>query len=78
MAVYFGGWRYAFFMPAVVLAVILVLFFLLQKNRPQDVGLPTIEEYHGEPGSDLNGGVSLKFTGGLSTTSGTSASSEME
>ena len=54
MAVYFGGWRYAFFMPALVLAVIFVLFYLLQKNRPQDLGLPTIEEYHGEPGSDLS------------------------
>ncbi len=54
MAVYFGGWRYAFFLPALMLAVVLVLFYLLQKNRPQDLGLPTIEEYHREPGFDLN------------------------
>lgn len=48
----FFGWRYAFFLPALVLAVVLVLFFLLQKNRPQDLGLPAIEEYHREPGWD--------------------------
>ena len=35
-------------MPAVVLAIIWLLFLLLQKNRPEDVGLPSIEEYHGE------------------------------
>ena len=48
MAVYFGGWRFAFFIPAIVLAVITILFFLLQKNKPQDMGLPPIEEYHKE------------------------------
>jgi len=48
MAVYFGDWRFAFFLPVIVLAVILILFFLLQKNRPQDMGLPPIEEYHEE------------------------------
>jgi OPA family sugar phosphate sensor protein UhpC-like MFS transporter len=48
---YFGstlGWRYAFFVPAGTLFVILVLFLLFQRNRPEDVGLPPIEEYHGE------------------------------
>jgi OPA family sugar phosphate sensor protein UhpC-like MFS transporter len=48
MAFYFGGWRFAFFLPALVLAIILVLFFLLQKNQPEDLGFPSIEEYHGE------------------------------
>jgi OPA family sugar phosphate sensor protein UhpC-like MFS transporter len=52
MAVYFGGWRFAFFLPALVLGVVSVLFFVLQKNRPQDLGLPSIEEYHKEPGWD--------------------------
>jgi sugar phosphate permease len=42
------GWRYAFFVPAGLLLVIWILFFLLQQNRPEDVGLPSIEEYHGE------------------------------
>ncbi len=42
------GWRYAFFIPAVVLLVIWILFVLLQRDRPEDVGLPSIEIYHGE------------------------------
>jgi OPA family glycerol-3-phosphate transporter-like MFS transporter len=42
------GWRYAFFIPAAVLFLIWILFFLFQRNRPEDVGLPPIEQYHGE------------------------------
>jgi OPA family glycerol-3-phosphate transporter-like MFS transporter len=42
------GWRCAFFAPAAVLFVIWVLFILFQRNRPEDVGLPSIEKYHGE------------------------------
>jgi OPA family sugar phosphate sensor protein UhpC-like MFS transporter len=42
------GWRYAFFVPAGVLTVIWILFLLFQRNRPEDVGLPPIEQYHGE------------------------------
>ena len=57
MAVYFGGWRFAFFLPALVLTTILILFVLLQKNRPQDVGLSSIEEYHREPGYETKQNV---------------------
>jgi OPA family glycerol-3-phosphate transporter-like MFS transporter len=42
------GWRYAFFVPAAVLFLIWLLFYFLQRNRPEDVGLPSIEQYHGE------------------------------
>jgi len=42
------GWRYAFWVPAGCLLVIWVLFILFQRDRPEDVGLPPIEEYHGE------------------------------
>jgi OPA family sugar phosphate sensor protein UhpC-like MFS transporter len=42
------GWRYAFFIPAAGLFVIGILFLFLQRNRPEDVGLPAIERYHGE------------------------------
>jgi OPA family sugar phosphate sensor protein UhpC-like MFS transporter len=42
------GWRYAFFVPAAILALIWVLFLLFQRNRPEDLGLPPIEQYHGE------------------------------
>src|SRR5262249_55535472 len=48
---YFGqrfGWRFAFFAPAAALLVIWGLFWLLQRNRPEDVGLPAIEQYHQE------------------------------
>ncbi len=48
MALVFLNWRFAFFMPAMVLAFIWLLFLLLQRNRPEDIGLPSIEEYHGE------------------------------
>lgn len=43
------GWRYAFYLPAAALLVIWVLFFLFQRDRPEDVGLPSIESYHHEP-----------------------------
>jgi OPA family sugar phosphate sensor protein UhpC-like MFS transporter len=48
---YFGdlwGWRYAFYVPAATLLVIWLLFIWLQRNQPEDAGLPPIEEYHGE------------------------------
>lgn len=41
------GWSYAFWVPAGVLAVIWILFIFMQRNRPQDVGLPSIEEHQG-------------------------------
>jgi len=42
------GWRYAFWIPGGTLLLILVLFLLLQRNKPEDVGLPPIEIYHRE------------------------------
>jgi MFS transporter, OPA family, glycerol-3-phosphate transporter len=42
------GWRYAFLAPAATLLGIWILFLLLQRNRPEDVGLPPIEIYHSE------------------------------
>ena len=49
-AVKWGGtWRYAFWVPALVLVLIGALFVLFQKNRPEAVGLSSIERYHGEP-----------------------------
>lgn len=53
MADYFLDWRYAFFIPALVLLVVAVLFIFIQKNRPEDVGLPPIEEYHAETQAKL-------------------------
>jgi len=42
------GWRYAFLIPALTLLAIWVLFLFLQRNRPEDVGLPPVEVYHNE------------------------------
>src|SRR5262249_21223015 len=40
--------RYAFFVPAGLLTVIWFLFLLFRRNRPEEVGLPPIEQYHRE------------------------------
>jgi OPA family sugar phosphate sensor protein UhpC-like MFS transporter len=48
------GWRYAFFVPAALLAVIWTLFLLFQRDRPEDLGLPPIEQYHGEQETVIN------------------------
>ncbi|WP_079203530.1 MFS transporter [Pseudomonas sp. CC6-YY-74] len=39
----YGDWRAAFIATAVVVASVAVLFFIFQRNTPQDVGLPPIE-----------------------------------
>jgi OPA family glycerol-3-phosphate transporter-like MFS transporter len=44
-----GGWRLAFFVPAAILAVVWLVFFLGQVNRPEDVGLPSAAADVGEP-----------------------------
>ncbi|WP_286237552.1 MFS transporter [Neptuniibacter halophilus] len=44
----FNDWRIAFFATAVVVAVVWLLFFILQRNTPGCVGLEPIEQYHGE------------------------------
>ncbi len=45
----FDDWRWAFFSGAAVLFLISIPFYFLQRDRPRDVGLEGIEEYHGEP-----------------------------
>ncbi|MHB8897636.1 MAG: MFS transporter [Thermoguttaceae bacterium] len=37
-----GDWRNVFLVPSLLLAVVGVFFFLLIRNRPEDVGLPTV------------------------------------
>ena len=44
----FDDWRWAFFAPSIVLMTIWILFIIFQRNRPEDIGLPAIEELHGE------------------------------
>ncbi|MCI0492342.1 MAG: MFS transporter [Planctomycetes bacterium] len=40
------GWRRVFWMPAAVLAGITLLYVLLTRNSPSDVGLPELDEIH--------------------------------
>ena len=46
-------WPAAFWAPAAALGVVLVLTWLFLRNQPEDVELPSIEAYHGEPESLL-------------------------
>lgn len=52
------GWRYAFYLPAVALLGIWFLFYRFQRDRPEDVGLPSVEAYHHEPTSVTKAGES--------------------
>ena len=45
---WFGHWTYAFYVPAACLFVIFLLLYFFHADRPQDVGLPSIDAYHGE------------------------------
>jgi len=44
----FGHWQFGFFIPALTLGLVLILFLLFQRNRPEDIGLPPIEVLHGQ------------------------------
>ncbi len=43
IAVHFGHWRYAFFGPAIILLGVWLLFLVMQRNQPEDVGLPPVD-----------------------------------
>ncbi len=40
---YIGSWHAAFISSAVVVAFVALLFFIFQRNKPEDVGLPAVE-----------------------------------
>lgn len=42
------GWRWSFFGGSFALGLVIVLFFFMQRNRPEDVGLPPLEETRAE------------------------------
>ncbi len=44
----FADWHMAFYAGAAVVGAVALLFLLLQRDKPEDVGLPSIERYHGE------------------------------
>jgi OPA family glycerol-3-phosphate transporter-like MFS transporter len=39
-----GDWRWCFYAGAIVLAINWVQFYFLQRNRPEDVGLPPVDD----------------------------------
>jgi OPA family sugar phosphate sensor protein UhpC-like MFS transporter len=44
-------WPAAFWSCAAVVAAVTAVAWILLRNRPEDIGLPPIEDYHGEPQS---------------------------
>jgi OPA family sugar phosphate sensor protein UhpC-like MFS transporter len=42
------GYTYAFYGPSLLLLIITVFFYLFQRDKPEDFGLPSIESYHKE------------------------------
>lgn len=44
-----NNWRAAFWLPAVVALVVALFAFLVIRDTPESVGLPTIEEYRNDP-----------------------------
>jgi OPA family sugar phosphate sensor protein UhpC-like MFS transporter len=55
-------WPAAFWGPAIVLFFVMMLTWLLLVNQPEDVGLPPIDEYHGEPISLIQAKEALQPT----------------
>jgi len=48
-AEYFGSWRFAFYITAAAFLAIWFVFLALQRNRPEDLGLQSVEEHSCEP-----------------------------
>ena len=46
MVVYFETWRAVFFAPAIFAFFFALFLFNRLRDRPEDVGLPPIEDYH--------------------------------
>lgn len=63
MAERFHSWRFAFFIPAGALFGIWLIFVIFQRNRPEDMGLPPIEEYHCESAPEMPGAKSEEQDG---------------
>ncbi|HEX8522721.1 MAG TPA: MFS transporter [Tepidisphaeraceae bacterium] len=40
----YRGWRWAFFFPAMLLFCVWIAFMLFQRNAPEDVGMPPVED----------------------------------
>lgn len=40
------GWRFAFWIPAIVVIIVAVQWFINGRNAPEEIGLPTVEDCH--------------------------------
>jgi OPA family sugar phosphate sensor protein UhpC-like MFS transporter len=49
-----SNWPAAYWGAAAALGIVTILMWVLLRNRPEDVGLPPVEKYHGEPESRLD------------------------
>jgi OPA family glycerol-3-phosphate transporter-like MFS transporter len=50
------GWRWAFIVPSGILAISAVHTFLRLRGTPEEVGLPSVEEQHGNDGATSGAG----------------------
>ncbi|MDC0865038.1 MFS transporter [Rickettsiaceae bacterium] len=44
------GWRYAFFIPAIIAAIVSYILFNMLRDSPKDLGFPPVEAYKGDEG----------------------------
>jgi sugar phosphate permease len=51
----YHGWRWAFIVPAAILAISAIHTFLRLRGAPEDVGLPSAEQQHGGEGNSAAG-----------------------
>jgi len=42
------GWRWAFWVPAILFSAVAIQWYIRGRNAPEEVGLPTVEEVHEE------------------------------
>ncbi len=42
------GWRYAFFIPAIIAAIVAFILFSKLRDSPKELGFPSVEDYKGQ------------------------------
>lgn len=41
------SWRYVFFVPAIISMIMAIILFVVMRDTPESIGLPSMEEHHG-------------------------------
>ena len=49
----YANWRWVFWIAGISLAIISIVVFLIFRNKPEDVGLPSIAVYHNEADQNI-------------------------